>query len=172
MSTSDDDGCNTPSHTTLVSDTESVEGPLSSGIETSCPWPGCKYIIRETESKLVIALKDGGLDLYALPTKETVNYDLGLYWNCVEKNDGWLGLKNTVSGGFIGLAKSPSFNATNLDHTMRHSFCARQHPDGGYILLFNDTDDDTLVPMRASNEMLTCRYGKVTRWEFIKVDSL
>ncbi|RAH49865.1 uncharacterized protein BO95DRAFT_479139 [Aspergillus brunneoviolaceus CBS 621.78] len=178
MSTSDDDGRTTPPHTTLASDTEAVEGSLTSSIEISCPWPGGKYIIRETESKLVIALKNGGLGLYALPTKETVDYDLGFYWNCVENDKGWLGLRNTVSGGFIGLAsvqssKAKISNATSLYHTMRHSFCARQHPDSGYVLLFIDTDDDdALLPMTTSNERLTFRYGKVTRWEFIKVDSL
>ncbi|RAK79566.1 uncharacterized protein BO72DRAFT_504709 [Aspergillus fijiensis CBS 313.89] len=157
MSTSDDDGCNTPSHTTLVSNTESVEGPLSSGIESSCPWPGCKYIIRETESKLVIALKDGGLDLYALPTKETVNYDLGLYWNCCMENEKmWLGFKNTVSAAYMGHSDRQScwrFQATQLSHGERESFCARQHHDGGYVLLVKHGSG--FLPMKAGGKAAT-----------------
>ncbi|RAH49867.1 uncharacterized protein BO95DRAFT_479140 [Aspergillus brunneoviolaceus CBS 621.78] len=56
----------------------------------------------------------------------------------MENEKMWLGFKNTVSAAYMGHSDLQScwrFQATQLSHGERESFCTRQHHDGGYVLL-------------------------------------
>ncbi|PYH41606.1 uncharacterized protein BP01DRAFT_305439 [Aspergillus saccharolyticus JOP 1030-1] len=140
----------------------------------SCPCAGGKYLIRDMQSKLFIALNNGVLGLHTLPTDHPANYDLGPYWNCVEKNNMWFGLKNTVSGGFITSNNFGGCDAMDLNHEAKQSFCPRHQPDGGYVLLFRS--GERLSPLSVvgmDKKKLEFKHGdKGASWEFIRVDSL
>lgn len=62
-------------------------------------------------------------------------YGGGSRWRCVESESLWLGLYNAVSGTYIGHNNHGGFIATARNHDKWEYFCARQHPDGGHVLL-------------------------------------
>ncbi|RAH87689.1 hypothetical protein BO86DRAFT_444579 [Aspergillus japonicus CBS 114.51] len=147
--------------------------------QSTCPWKGGTFIIHEPKSNLVIALSNGVLGLYPQReggSRDTANHDFGPYWKCMENEARWLGFENTVSAAYIGHNNEMScwrFAAKQLSHGDRESFCARQHPDGGYVLLVKYGSG--FVPMRAGGKggtelVLDNGQKEGTRWQFIRVD--
>ena len=88
----------------------------------------------------------------------------------------WLGFKNTVSAAYIGhndMQSGGRFQVNQLSHSERESFCARQHPDDGHVLLVKHGSG--FLPMKAGGkagtELVVDNDRKEgTRWQFIRVD--
>lgn len=89
-------------------------------------------------------LRDGKLEL--CPRKfghDAMGHDLkyGRFWECIEKEHSmWLGLKNTVSGTFLGKNSSFKFIAEVKCHDKWEWICTREHPQGGQVLLLTRGD--------------------------------
>ncbi|KAJ1707633.1 hypothetical protein NYO67_10226 [Aspergillus flavus] len=196
----DEDGYNTPTHDTLshISNDEysaphntgnipeyintDFDLPSYSSMSDSrvgvCPWKGGTYIIRDPETKLVIALEKGILGLYpeASVVESIYQFGRGSHWHCVENDSMWLGFYNAVSGTYIGHDNRKSnwrFQAKAERHDEWEWFCARQHPDGGHVLLVKHWGE--FLPMRIGGKdnrelMVDAKREGGTVWEFIKVD--
>ncbi|PYH85956.1 hypothetical protein BO82DRAFT_389102 [Aspergillus uvarum CBS 121591] len=128
---------------------------------------------------LVITWSNGVLGPYPQReggSRDTANHDFGPYWKCMENEGMSLGFKNTVSATYIGSNNQIScwrVAAKRLSHRDWESFCARQHPDGGYVLLVKYGSG--FVPMRNGGKggtELVLHNGQKdgTRWQFIRVD--
>ncbi|KAK1248637.1 hypothetical protein MKX08_006857 [Trichoderma sp. CBMAI-0020] len=91
------------------------------------PGDGGLFLIRtRQEPHLYLSLSYGKLEILPLPTG-------GSYWECVKK-DGWFGLRNTVSGGFISHDNKGRICVKDQYLTSHEYFTDCRHPDGGYIL--------------------------------------
>ncbi|KAE8162814.1 hypothetical protein BDV40DRAFT_264471 [Aspergillus tamarii] len=198
---SDDGGFNTPTHDTVSHVSSDGYGvpqhdgnipqyispdaglPSYSSVSESilgvCPWKGGTYIIRDPKTKLVIALEKGVLGLYpeANEVESLYHYGRGSHWHCVENDRMWLGFYNAVSGTYIGHDNRKNnwrFQAKAERHDEWEWFCARQHPDGGHILLVKHWNE--FLPMRIGGKdgrelMVDAKREGGTVWEFIRVDS-
>lgn len=107
----DEDGTNLYTPTNISDTAELVEGldNLLSSLkmiesDTPCLWPEKTFILLERNSKRVLALRDGKvclIDQYDM----CISYcsrDLGCHWRCVENSSRWWGLRNAVSGMYLG----------------------------------------------------------------------
>ncbi|OQD80392.1 hypothetical protein PENANT_c036G03790 [Penicillium antarcticum] len=128
-----DDRCDTP--------ISSVYGGASGRVTSlqpiiidpnSCPSEGRLFIIRDPNTELVIGLNEGILTL----VPERNGYVCGIYWLCVESENMWLGFRNAISGTYIGHDNKRKFIADKKWHRGHESFCVRQHPDGGHVMLY------------------------------------
>lgn len=147
----------------------------------SCPWNGGTYLICDRESRLVITLKGGHLGLRPREEEQIGDShrpDRSSLWHCVEDESMWLGFYNDASGRFIGHGggwwREWKFVAEAERHDQWEWFCARQHPDGGHILLVKHWHK--LLPMAVGgkkNKELVVDYEdrKGTAWDFIRIDS-
>ncbi|KAK8900815.1 hypothetical protein QC760_010579 [Botrytis cinerea] len=136
-------------------------------IDNAVPEPGEIFIIRERGYGKIITLKDGNLQLDC-----NINRVGGCYWICVEKN-GWLGFRNYISGTYIGHNGHGKFYAQATYHNDWESFCARKHPNGGYLLLTRHWSKLWKMDIKKNSDELdelveTETEG--TTWEFAKVD--
>lgn len=87
----------------------------------------------------------------------------------------WLGFKNVISGTFIGHDDKGKFVASVKRHSDWESFCTRQHPGGGHLLLMREKNANGFLPMKIggkNNEELVVSTKEEggTAWEFIGVD--
>lgn len=105
-----------------------------------------------------------------------------IYWACINKG-GWLGLRNTVSGKFLGHNGDGFLRCTVYLHKRWERFCVRQQPEGAYILYVTHWDDLWAVGLR--EEVVRVKQGERARkgvkklakigggeamvWEFVKV---
>ncbi|GAD93498.1 conserved hypothetical protein [Paecilomyces variotii No. 5] len=183
-STSDDQECNTP-RTSIPDGFPDSELPsypsLSRTRIGTCPWKGGTYIIRDPETKLVITLKEGVLGLCPEEkghphTAGSYHHGRGSHWKCVENKGMWLGFYNSVSGTYIRHNNNKNnwqFDAKGERHDKWERFCAREHPDGGHILLVKHFED--FRPMKIggkdNRELVVGAEGEIgTPWEFIRVE--
>ena len=119
----------TPTHTTDTVPEPGFEGPVPA-IEC-VPWPGRTYMIRNRASDGVLAREGGRLVL-----KRAMDLTgCGWHWACVEREDGWLGFRETSSGVYLGRDDRGGFRASATEHRARQLFDLRRHPEGGYQLL-------------------------------------
>ncbi|KAJ5317492.1 hypothetical protein N7508_002000 [Penicillium antarcticum] len=167
--TTKDDRCDTP--------ISSVYGGASGRVTSlqpiiidpnSCPSEGRLFIIRDPNTELVIGLNEGILTL----VPERNGYVCGIYWLCVESENMWLGFRNAISGTYIGHDNKRKFIADKKWHRGHESFCVRQHPDGGHVMLVRWSNDGFL-PMRVEGRtelVVSTRKHAGTAWEFIQVE--
>ncbi|KAH8692057.1 hypothetical protein BGW36DRAFT_386882 [Talaromyces proteolyticus] len=174
--TTDEDGFNTPTHTSVFDGPSGLEASdfpqmMSSG---EPPSEGSSYIILDPETGLVIALRSGMLCLVS-------RYNEGdgrIQWRCVRHPDRWYGFRNEASNTFIGHNDHRKFIAGANVHDDWEHFWVEHHRDGGHILLvkraqwfrvwfepmkIGGNDDTQLVTTSAPEEG--------TAWRFIRVDS-
>ncbi|PYH90376.1 hypothetical protein BO71DRAFT_422338 [Aspergillus ellipticus CBS 707.79] len=127
------------------------------------------YIIRDPATHLVITLKKGTtIDGADSPH----GHNRGTHWHCVENKNRWLGFYNAVSGTYIrhnNQKKEWRFDANGKKHGDWESFCARECPGGGHVLLVKHWDG--LLAMRAEGGELVvdCKGEGGTAWEFVRV---
>lgn len=163
--TTEDRKCDTPTSGGL--DDESI-GSLMEYIEARsrhCPWKGRSFIIRCPLTGLAIGLQRGILRL----VPEDSEYVGGIHWSCVESDERLLGFQNVVSGTFLGRNNRGEFIAEAKLHRDYESFCVRQHPNGGYVLLVNRGSG--FLPMRRDGVKLVVGTNKDEgiAWDFSRV---
>lgn len=149
---------NTPTYTTVTDDLWDHVPDCD-----AVPWAGETFIIRNRVHGQIITLKDGNLRLEA-----NVSGIGGSHWVCVE-TDGWLGFRNCVSGTYIGHNGHRSFHAKATLHKNFEFFCAKRHPDGGYLLLTIHGSIFWKMDIGEDGNELVETGNEGTVWEFIKV---
>lgn len=178
-STTDNEGPDTPMHSSVPSlsclsiNSSGKDTDESTVDDVTCPWKGGTFIIRNLQTKLVIAIRHGTLGLFH---KDTYQYKYGesSHWCCVENDGMWLGFYNAVTGTYIGHDDSWNLIATARKHRFWECFCVRQHPDGGHVILVRDWDG--FLPIRAEGRgrrklVVGSSRQEGTAWEFIRVGS-
>lgn len=172
----DEEECPTPTHTSVSSET--ISHPPLDMNETilyagAAPWKSNKYIIRDPESKLVIALRNDVLGLFS----ERYYYGGAGRWRSIENGHMWLGFRNIISGTYIGHDGKGKFVANAKRHSDWECFCTRQHPSGGHLLLMKEKKDDldgffSMTTGGKDNKKLlaSTKQEGGTAWEFIRVD--
>lgn len=125
----DADGFDTPTHTSVCEDVYDLH--VSEYIKEEPPLPGGVYIIRDPETRLVIALEGGKL---RLASDINVN-DRSAQWRCVRHPETWYGFQNVASGTFIGHNDHGQFIAEVRWHRSWEQFRVDHHENGGYVLL-------------------------------------
>ncbi|KAI1371185.1 hypothetical protein F4677DRAFT_316860 [Hypoxylon crocopeplum] len=156
----------TPTHTMATDDLNDrcspPPSPSPSDKET-VPWPGRTFIIKDPISGRQITLVRGELRL------EYHTGDQGGYhWICVEKN-GWLGFCDPVHNTYMGHDNRCGFIAQFKHHKDHESFCARKHPDGGYLLLTQHRDGLRRMDIGEDGHKLVETKDEGTAWEFVRV---
>lgn len=97
--TTSDNGIMTP-RTSSSKHNDSADD--TSGSRFTIPEPGKIYRVHHPDTKKVIALVEGKVELQ----QTSAQPGEGSFWTCVE-NNGWLGFRNSVSGTYLGLAPCP-----------------------------------------------------------------
>ncbi|KAI0893038.1 hypothetical protein F4806DRAFT_477995 [Annulohypoxylon nitens] len=129
------------------------------------PCPDNTYIIRNPISGRQITLEHGELGL-----KHHTGEQGGYHWKCIE-NGGWLGFRDPIHGMYMGRDARGGYVARVKKHNAWEHFCARRHPDGGYVLLTRHWDSLMKMDIDKSGTKLieTSGKGKGAAWEFVKV---
>ncbi|KAI1117739.1 hypothetical protein F5Y14DRAFT_447685 [Nemania sp. NC0429] len=131
----------TPTHTTTASasdpgrDTASISSRKSSstftisGAMASVPEPNHTYMIREVNLDMALTVKNGALTL-----QSHTDGIGGWQWHCEQRDSGWMGFRDTVSGRYLGRDNRGGFivQAQRLDDW--ESFVIRHRKTGGYNL--------------------------------------
>lgn len=160
------DVISTASSTDLATPTHSIAGTIINCDDINnigvAPWPGNTFVIYNKETGLSITVVGGKLQVSPEFTLRG-----GYHWDCVEKN-GWLGFRNCVSGRFIGHDSKGNFIANVSHHQGHEYFCARRHPEGGYILLMRHGDNMVKMAIGNDGKSLIETKNEGTRWEFIR----
>jgi hypothetical protein len=108
--------------------------------QSSVPWPGRTFIIRNQASGEVITFLDGQLVL-------DKPGGLGTFrWRCVEEG-GWLGFKDPASALQLGYHEHGFLFCRSLHHRNNEYICPRIRPEGGWMLLVQK--DHHLQPLGA-----------------------
>ncbi|KAM7198393.1 hypothetical protein V8F20_006154 [Naviculisporaceae sp. PSN 640] len=125
--------------------------PTTSGatIHNAVPYPGETFIIiHKASGRPITLLEDGSLQLDkhrvyfaccspALGRASAASSRSSIHWLCVERN-GWLGFRSVRNGKYIGQSIRPNsrmdIEVTSPHHKAWEYFCARRHPQGGYLL--------------------------------------
>ncbi|KAF2009331.1 hypothetical protein BU24DRAFT_428868 [Aaosphaeria arxii CBS 175.79] len=166
-----DDILNTPSET--LADLPEIQDPTSNRIESSIPYPGSTFIIKDIGSGHVITLRNGQLGLHAVGGPG--NYR----WNCLS-HDNWLCFQDPGSGLFISYDDSSRFMGflrcmVSQPDDWEH-FCVMPQPQGGFILMMTHWKKILPVGLRLDNGTLKlARIGhdgfkaEPIVWQFIKV---
>ena len=147
----------TPSSTADSDATATIEDKKANEV---APWPEKTFIIRENNTHLMITVVGGGLKVC-----DHITGRGGFHWECVEKN-GWLGFCNSVSGTLIGHNSRGAYIAAATLHRQYEGFCARRHPEGGYILVTRHSDNLLSMKVGLSGTLVETK-DEGTRWEFI-----
>ncbi|KAL5333089.1 hypothetical protein BJX70DRAFT_79238 [Aspergillus crustosus] len=191
LSDSDGEECMTPTgtHTSIPSPSLNQLDPNDSAPPSYastratvgvCPQKNKTFIIRDPKTDLVVALKDGVLGLHP-DEKERTNTGIphhgrGSHWHCVENDDLWLGFRSAVSGCYIGHNNEKNNNWRFIAEVKRHAgweyFCAREHPEGGHVLLVKHNSGFRAMKAGGRNkrELVVCDRGESgTAWDFIQV---
>ncbi|KAI1385544.1 uncharacterized protein F4822DRAFT_347062 [Hypoxylon trugodes] len=162
MTSSSVTGDITPTHTTATDETLSDRrSPPPPPQKEDVPWPGHTFIIRDPASGRQVTLVRGELRM-----EEHMGDQGGYHWICVEKN-GWLGFCDPVHGTYIGHDSMGSFISQVKHHKTHEYFCARRHPDGGYILSSLTVQGLSKMTIGEDGQKLVQAEG--TAFEFIKV---
>lgn len=127
------------------------------------PYAGSTYAIRDRKSGRLITLLNGSLQL-----ENCTGEQGGWHWKCEEKQ-GWLGFRNPVSGTYMGHDTLGSFLAVVNHHKTHEYFCARRHPEGGYLLLMRQGDELRKMAIGEDGHALVMTTGEGARWDFEKI---
>ncbi|KAI6090677.1 hypothetical protein F4821DRAFT_228805 [Hypoxylon rubiginosum] len=139
-------GVATPSHTSTT--TNSTDHLHSF---TAPPYTGQTFAIRERKSGRLLTLINGRIRL-----EHCTGEQGGWYWKCVEET-GWLTFRSLVSGEYLGFQGN-------------RRFCARRHPEGGYLLMLKQGDDlERIIIQEDNSVLLSPSEEKGTLWDFEKV---
>lgn len=160
-------GIDTPTDTTVMSDsTNHLHSPISQKAESmeTPPYAGNTYAIRELKSGRLVTLINGNLRL-----ENCTGEQGGWHWHCEEKQ-GWLGFRSPVSGTYMGHDTEGNFWANYGHHLGHEYFCARRHPNGGYVLLMRQEDELRKMTVDDSSCKLVMTTGEGTLWDFEKVN--
>lgn len=152
----------TPSASTV--DFKEFDNP----IESSIPYPGKIFMLRDNETGKVLTLLDGDVSLQPPGTRGSA-----YHWICEEHN-GWLGFKNVASGTYLGHNFWGNIYAAASRHNLWENFCVRIQPNGGFVLLMMQAF--TLWPVKKRTEGGQQRLFKTEApvkdgniWNFIEV---
>ncbi|KAI1371151.1 hypothetical protein F4677DRAFT_450720 [Hypoxylon crocopeplum] len=161
-------GIATPTHTMSTGDwTEHQRSytPKADPTET-VPWPGQTYVIKERDTGRLITLADGIITLQSRPT------DMGgWHWKVTESN-GWLIISNRVSGARLDLDGCSRIYAADYNCKIpRGQFCARRHPEGGYLLLLREGRGLNKLAVVQDDKTLTTTSGDGTLWDFEEIQN-
>ncbi|OTA98209.1 hypothetical protein M426DRAFT_70257 [Hypoxylon sp. CI-4A] len=158
-------GDKTPTHSSVTDDLlgDRHSPTASTSRRETVPWPGHTFIIRDPDSGRQITLECGELLL-----RSDRGNQGGYHWDCVEK-DGWLGFRDPVHGMYMGHNNRGSFIAQVKHHKGYEFFCARRHPDGGYLLLTQHWNELWKMTIGKDGRSLVETTGKGTAWEFVDV---
>ncbi|KAK7754005.1 hypothetical protein SLS62_004104 [Diatrype stigma] len=131
------------------------------------PWPGSTFVIRERVTRRprrAITLVMGGLQLkdWNCPG------DQSSHWICEEK-DGWLGFHSPVADKYIGHDNKRGFWAEARQHKDWEYFCARRHPEGGYVLLIKRSHTLSKMGVAHNGGKLVETTGEGAVWDFVKL---
>ncbi|KAI1474674.1 hypothetical protein F4774DRAFT_321124 [Daldinia eschscholtzii] len=160
-------GMTTPTHT--ISSTNTMDNSCSCPIQRTelkdtPPFPGQTFAIRERNTGRYITLMEGNLLVL-----ENVGNQGGWHWVCVE-NNGWLGFRNPVSSTHIGHDTNHKYWAEYKHHLSHESFCARKHPQGGYILLSRQGDALWKMAVDDCGRLVETEKDG-TLWDFIRISA-
>lgn len=143
----DEDGTNLYTPTSSSNTAELVVGlnDLLSSLKmiesnTPCLWPEKTFLLLERDSKRVLALRDGKvrlIDQESMCMSDSPR-NLSCHWRCVENSSRWWGLRNAVSGMYLGeiypgekpLRRTNILGASSPEFTESNRIHPRQHPDG------------------------------------------
>jgi hypothetical protein len=151
------------------------------------PHANATFVIRDRQTGLVIALKDGELGLH--PDEKSPSdgvysqyeyqyqHGRGSHWHCVQNDELWLGFRSSVSKQYIGHNNDKKDNnwrfvAKADRHRGWEYFCAREHPGGGHVLLVKHYDGFRSMNVGGveGRELVVADKGEGgTAWDFIKV---
>ncbi|KAF2743354.1 RIO1-domain-containing protein [Sporormia fimetaria CBS 119925] len=139
--------------------------PANMSIESDVPAPGSVYLIINPSTHGRISLRAGELIIADAST----NNDISNHWKVVEEAC-CLGLRNVVSGGFIGTTEdSLQCQASTMGHAERVEF--RHQLEGGYRIVLSSNDRkrfiSTISPKGQPGKLLLGTKG--TRFSFKKV---
>ncbi|KGO67110.1 Actin cross-linking [Penicillium italicum] len=167
--TTEDERCDTPIYSSVCdgSTVSSTSGHLTTARSRNCPWKGRSFVIRDPNTGLVIGLQYGILRLVS----EDSEHGCGIFWSCVESDEMLLGFQNMVSGTFIGHNNKGKLIAWAKSHRDWESFCVREHPDGGYVLLVKQGSG--FLPMRidgGTQLVVSSDRDEGVAWEFTRVE--
>ncbi|KAI1193111.1 hypothetical protein F5X97DRAFT_339373 [Nemania serpens] len=138
----------------------------------SVPVPKETYMIRNIDTGRAITVEEGHLTL-KLPGGTRG----GWHWHCVERDGGWLGFREAVSGKYLGRDGMGGFQVKFNHFVDWESFCLRPLEEGGYHLLVleesnNRYSSSYLHRMGISDDgelVMVNTAAEATRWEFVKV---
>lgn len=152
-----------------------------SASDTTCLWPEKSFILLERDSKRVLALRDGKVCLIDQKSMSNSAYDLSCHWHCFEDSNRWWGLRNAVSGMYLGqlYPEKIPFNKTNMLVASSPQFnessrlYPRENPDGGYELFLIHKKELVSINMgedyNSRWDLFVCGKETRVRWEFIEV---
>ncbi|KAI0908763.1 hypothetical protein F4823DRAFT_597635 [Ustulina deusta] len=158
---------NTPTHTT--DDDASVSCATfttnDDGI-ASVPVPGRTYMIGDFDTGRAIIMEEGHLSL-----KLVSGTSGGWHWHCVERDGGWLGFREAVSGNYLGRDGRGGFQAKFKHFDGWESFCLRPLEEGGYHLLAIDKSSFRRMGIAGDGGKLieVKTAAEATRWAFVKL---
>ncbi|RYP46424.1 hypothetical protein DL769_011397 [Monosporascus sp. CRB-8-3] len=162
---SDSDTAYTPTHTTMnPEDPDAFERFSMGGIPT-VPEAGGTYMIRDLDSGRAITLVAGRVSL-----ERDASRNGGWRWHCVEKDDGWLGFRETVSGKYLGRDGSGGFRVKADRFDFWESLVLRPIKEGGYHIMAMHWWTFRRMGIAKEGNLVECasRDG-AARWEFIEV---
>jgi hypothetical protein len=111
--------------------------------QSSIPWPGRTFIIRNQANGKVITFLNGEIIL-------DKPGGLGTFrWRCVEKF-GWLGFKDPASAQHLGYDEESRLRCAVDHHQDWEYICPRMRPDGGFVLMV--LVEQQLLPLGAIAE--------------------
>jgi hypothetical protein len=111
--------------------------------QTSIPWPGHTYIIRNRANGQVITFLNGEIIL-------DKPGGLGTFrWNCVEKR-GWMGFKDPASALHLGYDDKSFLRCVMAHHQDWEYICPRMRPEGDFVLMVLVNGE--LLPLGAYTE--------------------
>ncbi|KAK3352972.1 hypothetical protein B0T25DRAFT_197666 [Lasiosphaeria hispida] len=139
----------------------------------AAPWPGATFLILHQPSGRALALVRGQPRLVAASEvadpSATLPGDCSWHWGCVESSGGWLGFRNLATGVYIGHNIKMEMVATAGSHAGWEGFCARRHPDGGYLLLHPHWWSLLQIVIGEDGCSIVAAERGGTLWEFVKV---
>ncbi|GAP89900.1 putative actin cross-linking [Rosellinia necatrix] len=207
--TSNTAGVNTPSHTTTTTTTKtarSIDGspaghdmPPRAGAFASfvkspaafvvgcVPERGGVYVVREIDTGRVLALVDGRLTLISDAAGAGAGGGRGGWeWHYEETDAGWAGLRNAVSGTYLGHDNKGGYVARAARMRDWEAFVVRPRRQGGYSLAVKhwdrfkpmgvaaaaaaDADAGSDSDKAAPRLVDAPGFEAATRWEFVEVD--
>ncbi|RYP10127.1 hypothetical protein DL764_000837 [Monosporascus ibericus] len=156
----------TPTHTTINPEFPDAFEHFSihGGIGT-VPDAGRTYMIRDLDSGKAITLVGGRLSL-----ERDAGTKGGWRWDCVERDDGWLGFREAVSGKYLGRDGRGGFRAEAHQFDSWESLVLRPLREGGYHILAIHWWTLRRMGIANGGNLVECASkGGAARWEFVEV---